>query len=329
MATIVHRRPAPALGPEAPRGPGGSFDSLTWVGYASLVAAFGFLVFGLRPLTEMGDMRMWDLGNVFSIVAASVRNAAVVVLPAALEWGVPGARRVTPWLVRGTVLIALEPLLRAGLRLVQGWYIDLQPADVLYDQDPFGYDTPFGAAIWLVGLAISIVGAAGAWSLSDGLADAGGRVRRRVIVALVTVGTLAVLATYVPYFGYLEPGATIDFGSIVLWMSLVGLGIDLVDNAIWLMVAARLIAGFVAHARPRAAWGLGALAASGMFLIRLLGPVLTLWFPTGGYGYAFTAVSVLSWVLLVVAFLAGLGRGRVRRRPRPRRMRLFVLHPTS
>ncbi len=329
MATIVHRRPAPRRAPEAPRGPGGSFDSLTWVGYASLVAAFGFLVFGLRPLADMGDPRTWDLSNVFGLVVSSVRNAAVVALPAALEWGVPGARRVTPWLLRGTVLIALEPLLRAGLRLVQGWWFDFQAANDLLTDDPLGYDTPFGVAIWLVGLAISIVGMAGAWSLSDGLADGGGRLRRRLIVVLVTVGTLAVLATYVPYLGYLEPGATIDVGSIVMWMSLVGLALDLVDNAIWLMVAARLIAGFVAQVRPRAAWGLGALAASGMFVIRLLGPVLTLWSPEGGYGYAFAAVSVLSWVLLVVAFLAGLGRGRIRRRPVPRRVRLFILNPTS
>ncbi len=323
LATIVHRRPAAPFGPEAPRGPGGSFDSLTWVGYASLVAAFGFLVFGLRPIAELGDPRMWDLGNVFFIVVGSLRNAAVVALPAALEWGVPGARRLTPWLMRGTVLIALEPLLRTGLRSVQGWYLESQSGE-----DLFGYDTPFGVALGLMALAISIVGMAGAWSLSDGLADAGGRLRRRLVVALVAVGTVAVLATYLPLFGYLEPGATIDFGSVLLWINLGALVIDLIDNAIWLMVAARLVAGFVAHVRPRVAWGLGAIAGCGMFVIRLLGPVLTLWVPTGGYGYVLSLVGVASWVLLVVAFLAGLGRGRARRRVRPARLQLFVLNPS-
>ena len=48
---------------------------------------------------------------------AALRPAAVVAMPAALELGVPGARRRTPWLMRGLVLLALEELARPAIRV--------------------------------------------------------------------------------------------------------------------------------------------------------------------------------------------------------------------
>ena len=327
MATIVSRRPARALRPEAPRGPGGSFDSLTWVGYASLVAAFGFLVFGLRPLTEMGDPRMWSWEEVPYTVMNPLRSAAVLLLPAALEFGVPGARRAVPWLMRGAVLLALEELLRPLVRAGQSALIDRQMFD-------WGAETPYADPAWialvLASFAVSIVGIAGVWALSDGLADAGGRPRRGLLVLLVAAGTALALVTYAPLqvFDTLQ-GMDASI-AVALVSSLVGSVLSVVDNALWLVVGARLIAGVAARRRPRTAWVIGALAGATLIAVRIASPLLFGWIqPDRTVGYVFLFSGTASWVLLAIALAAGLGRGRARRRPRPRRMALFVLNPTS
>ena len=326
LATIVHRRPAAALGPEAPRGPGGSFDSLTWVGYASLVAAFGFLVFGLRPLTEMGDPRMWNWGEVPYTIMNPVRSAAVLLLPAALEFGVPGARRAVPWLMRGTVLLALEELLRPLIRAAQSALIEGQMFDFGVEMN---YADPAWLALTLVSLAVTIIGIAGAWSVSDGLADAGGRPRRAILVLLAAGGT-ALSLVYVPVLA-IDPSEPVDASIVVaVATNLLSFALGLLDNVLWLIIGARLVAGLVPRRLvPRTAWAIGAMAGAALIAVRLTSPLIFVWIqPDRIVGYVFLYSGTLAWVLLAVAFAAGLGRGRVRRRPRPRRLRLFVLNPT-
>jgi hypothetical protein len=315
------------LGPEAPRGPGGSFDSLTWVGYASLVAAFGFLVFGLRPLTEMGDPRLWNWEQVPALVVDALRDVAVLVLPAALEFGVPGARRVTPWLMRGTVLLALEVLLRPLVRAGRSAVLEGQ---MMSESMSISYADPAWIALTLCSIALTIVGIAGAWSLSDGLADAGGRPARRLLVALVVAGTLLGGVIYVPMLG-IDTAQEVGASEIVLLVSnLTSSLLGFLDNMLWLVIGARLIAGLVARRWPRTAWVFGALAGDTVIALRLGSPLLFgLMTLDPWVGYTFLFSGTAGWVLLAIALALGLGRGRSRRRGRPRRLRRFVLSPTS
>lgn len=323
MATIVHRRMAPRRDPEPPRGPGARLDALTWIGWASAVAAFGFLVFGLRPLAEMGDVRSWNFGQAWDLVRGALRDASIAFLPAALELGVPGARSRTPWLMRGTVLLAVEQVARPALDWARNQYVELVPEAMTA-----GYDTPVGLALLLVTLGVTILGIAGAWALADGLADAGARPRRAIVVAVVGLGTGLALAAYLP--PYIGESSPIDVGTVVGWVNVVGLGAAFLDIAVWLMAGTRLLSGAFLRLLPRTAWILAFLAGLSLVAVQLSFPVFSAWLPVPvEVLVAFGLVSAMGWVALALAFLAGLGRGRTRRDGPPRRMRLYVLNPTS
>jgi hypothetical protein len=325
MATIVHRRIARDLGPAPARGPGARLDALTWIGWASAVAAFGVLVFGLRPLMDLGNFRFWDWNQVGDTVLATLRDAAIVALPAALEWGVPGARHRTRWLMRGTVLLALEQMARPVLDLARDQYVTLVP-----DAASAGFDTPAGLALVLVSMAVSVIGIAGAWALSDGLADAGARPRRIVVAGVVAAGVALSLFVYLPLYGFFTEGAVFETDKLLWWLNLGGLALGFLDLALWLMVAVRLLAGWPFHLRPRRAWALAAVAGACVLAYRLLAPVLVLSaLNVPELAWGLRIVSSGSWILLVLALAAGLGRGRERREGPPRRVRLFVLSPSD
>lgn len=325
MATIVNRRPAPATRPAPARGPGASLDALTWVGWASGLAAFGFLVFGLRPLTELGDPRFWDWSQVGFTVLESVRNATVVALPAALEWGVPGARRRTPWLMRGVVLLAVEQLARPVLEVAREQYFERVP-----EAADLSFDTPVGLALVLVSLGASVLGIAGAWALSDGLSDAGARPRRAIVAGVVAAGTALALYVYLPLYGFFTEGVVQEVDRLLWWLNLGGLLLGFLDIALWLMIGVRLLAGLPFGLRPRRAWMLAAAAGACVIGLRLLASLLPLVnMAASELSWGLRIVTDASWVLLLLAFAAGLGRGRERREERPRRMRLFVLNPTD
>lgn len=327
MATIVHRRVAQDHGPAPLRGPGASLDALTWVGWTSAVLAFGFLVFGLRPITELGGPQTWDWNQVADTALRTVRSAAVVALPAALEWGVPGARRATPWLMRGAFLLALEEALRPVLRVAQDQYFERLPEAM-----DMGFDTPAGLALVLVSLAVTLLGLAGAWALSDGLADAGARLRRAIRVGVVAAGTALSIAAYLPAYGFFGQGAVFETDKVLWWLNLGGLALGFVDIAVWLLVGVRLVGGLLARPRlhPRRAWILGAVAGACVLGYRFLAPLLFLVVPGAvELGWGLRVLSDATWILLLLALATGLGRGRERREGRPRRVRLFVLNPTD
>ncbi len=327
MATIIHRRPAPARGAEPARGPGASLDALTPLGYASAVAAFGFLVFGLRPLADLGGTQLWNWGGVAEIVFNTLRNAAIVGLPAALEWGVPGARRVTPWLMRGTVLLALEqlaqPLLSAAQEFVS---TQLEP-----NSQPFAYDTPLSLALGILRLSLNLLAIGGAWALADGLFDAGSRPRRGIVGGVVIAGMAVSAYAYLPLYG-LWPGAQTPWpiDTPVFWMNLVGIAMGFLEIALWYVVGTRLVAGLAFRLRPRLGWGLGAVAGAASLAVRFAVPLMTLGQvqdPLAGQAVYVLATGL--WIVLWVAFAAGLGRAREHHAGRVRLTRLYVRNPVS
>jgi hypothetical protein len=325
LATIVHRRVVPASGPAPARGPGARFDSLTWIGYASAVAAFGWLVFTLRPLLDAGDMRLWDWGQVARLVFTALRNAAVVGLPFALELGVPGARTRTPWLMRGSVLLAIEQLSHPLVSAAQDYLSSvLEPTST-------PYDTPLGLALGLARLALNLLAIGGAWALADGLFDAGSRPRRNLVAAVVVAGMALSAVAYLPLYGFWPgAGATFDLGTPLFWMNLAGIVMGFIEIAIWFAVGVRLVAGVPFRLHPRLGWVLGAIAGASSLAIRFGGPLLVLGrIQDEGVATAAFIIGTGMWMVLFLAFAAGLGRGRERRDGRPRRLRLFVLNPTD
>jgi hypothetical protein len=325
LATIVHRRLAPARGPAASRGPGAHLDSITWVGWLFALGAFAWLVYALRPLLQLGDIATWDWPTVGELVLRSARDAAIVAMPFALELGVPGARRRTPWLMRGLVLLALDQLSKPVLGYAREFaFTELDPGG-----NPFLYDTPLALALGLFTLATNLLTIGGAWALSDGLADAGSRPRPRLLAAVVILGTAISVVSYLPVSGFFGEGA-VPGDQPVFWFNLAGLLMGLVEIALWFAVGTRLATGPTFRLRPRRAWLLGATSGAVILVARFAYPLLLMTrIQNFELALALAVGTSVGWILLFLAFAAGLGRGRERREERPRRLRLYVLNPTD
>lgn len=320
MARIVHRRLAPrsALPSTAPRGPGAQLDSISWVGWLFGLAALATFAYALRPVLSLGDSRLWDWGQVAELALGGLRDAAIVGLPFALELGVPGARRLTPWLLRATVLLALDQLARPAIVAAE----DMAFTTIFSDPSE-GDPMALWQAFTLVGLVASLLGIGGVWALAVGLADAGAWLGRGKTTALLAAGT-AVSLMFIPLTG-LVGEATVP--SIAL--ALAGFLLGMVETTLWFLAGPRLIAGFALQLRPRRAWGLAAIAGCATLAVRLLTPVLVLTAFSPPISVAIRILAEGGWIALSLAFALGLGRGRERRRPRPVRMRLFVRNPTG
>ena len=326
LATIVNRRLAPAPGPAPARGPGAALSSLTLLGWVSAIAAVGYLAISLRPILDLGGPSVWDWGEVGNRVLAALRPAAVVGMPAALELGVPGARRRTPWLMRGLVLLALEELARPAIRVAEQYvYEQIGPESM-----ELAFGSPLGLALAMVSIGATLLAVGGAWALSDGLADAGARPRRVFLAVVVGIGLVLSLFAYLPAYGYFVEGATFDLALPRTWFNAVGVVLGFVEIWLWLVIGTRLVAGSAARLRPRRAWILGAIAGVTILVVRLGYPLLFIAQPDiPGLAFAAGVVASVPWLVLFLAFAAGLGRGRERRDERPRRLRLYVLNPTD
>jgi hypothetical protein len=325
LAAIINRRLAPALGPGPPRGPGARLDSITWVGWLFALGGFAWLVYSLQPLLQLGGIATWDWAVVGDLVLRSLRDAAIAAMPFALELGVPGARRRTPWLMRGLVLLALDQLSKPVLGYAREFaFTELDPGG-----NPFLYDTPLALSLGLLTLATNLLTIGGAWGLSDGLADAGSRPRPRLVTSVVILGTAISLIAYLPVSGFLGEGA-VPGDQPVFWFNLAGLLMGLVEIALWFAVGTRLAAGPTFRLRPRRAWFLGAAAGAMILLARFAYPLLFVTrMQSPEPALALGVGTAVGWIVLFVAFAAGLGRGRERRELRPRRLRLYVLNPAD
>jgi hypothetical protein len=320
VATIVHRRPMRVPAREL-RGPGASLSALSWVGWVSVVAAAAWFVLSMRPLLDTGDAQTWSWGGVARLAWSGLSDAVVIGLPAALEWGVPDARRRTPLLLRATVLLALQVVGGGALILARTWLAEA--TDLGLD-----FGSPVGLSLTMLQLGTVVIGIGGVWALSDGLIDAGARIGRRLLVAATVTGVI--LGTWlVPFLLPLnELGAAV--GQPLFWLNLASLFLYTVDTVLWCIVAVRLIVGFRVGQRPRRAWAIGMFAGVVSIAARLGSMLLVL----GGLQDVWASVVAAllygaPWILLLLALLAGLGRGRERRDAPPSRMHLFILNPTA
>ena len=341
MATIVHRRvirravPTPAEPVEAafdePRAPDARLDDalellrarLTWVGWLSAVGAVAYLLVQLRFLLDDGVFSEARLTiSVFTIVRA-VGLAATIALPAALELGGAGARRAVPWLMRGAILIALSEVARLVARELR--------ARAFEGLDPFDFTNPVSFAFAILGLAPTLVLIAGAWSMSDGLADAGARPSRRALWVVVAAALGLTIAVYVT-----ASLVVVDFSSMLATVNNLSLLVSLVLIAFSTVLAVRLVAG-AAELLPRRAWLVAGTAGASQLVAAFgLNIVFMASMATQGplgaalIGNVLSAADNASWVLLAAAFAMGLGR-RAGDQPEPARRLVarWVRYPAS
>ncbi len=297
------------------------------VGWLFMVLGVGWFVWNMRFLLDLGGPVQWSWPAVLQAILGAARGAAVIAMPAALEIGVPGARKRTRWLYRGLVLLSLEQLARPVLSQLQQLAFDSLGAESMQPS----LDRPISLALVMASLSVSLLALAGTWSLADGLADAGARPRRWILGGVLAAAMAVTLAAYLPGFGFFVEGSVFDFSSLALWTNLLGLVIGLVEIALWVVVGVRLVAGALGRRlRPREAWLYGGLAGVLLLAVRVGFPlILMARFEGDGLTLALNAIAAGPWIFLFIAFTAGLGRGRERRAEPLRRVRLFVLNPTG
>lgn len=320
MATIVHRRPAVRRAPAPAKGPGGSLRGLSRAGWLFGVAGIAWFAWNVRTLVGLGDPQQLTVATVAQVILDALRGACLVALVAALEIGVPRARRVAPWLWRGALLLGAEQLGRGLLGAARGWAVEnnLISGAVTFDE-------PLGLAFILLTFAAAIVGIAGAWALSDGLADAGARAPRPLLLLAAAIGVVITAWS----FGLLSGAVPFDFGTLASWLNVVAFLLTFLDIALWMVIAVRLVTGALRRRPPREAWLYGALAGGLFLVIRVVFPVLSIVGVAQELAVVLNALAAAPWIFLFLALSGGVGRGREARDGRATPMRLFVLHPAD
>jgi hypothetical protein len=314
VTTIVHRRYLP---PREAEGPGSRLAALSLVGWASLGFALAFLVLAWRFVLDIGPPRSVDVQSLLANLVQGTLAPALVALPAALEWGVPGARRRVPRLWRGAVLLALAAALRVGL----GWVQD----ELGRRGEDLGMsllEDPAYSVFALAGLALVALRLAGWWGIARGLADAGARVSPVGVAAALVVGALPALVSLAQAIAWavsspMRDSVGASSMATIGPIQVVGVLVAAAVDAFTVLAAARLVAGARSGLAPRVAWVLGALAG-----VLLIAEQVVYLATTLGLLPGVAAMVVASWtvayappVLLLAAFALGLGRGRWRQAP--------------
>jgi hypothetical protein len=291
--------------PADPRAPDARLDNLSAVGWASIVFAVATLIVALLPLASAGALSDANRISSLVLVLRSVAASAAIGLPAALEFGLAGARGRVPWLYRGVVLLALAQVLLFALSEVS--------KRVLTDADVSDPSSPIVLAFSVGSLAAAILQVAGAWSTADGLADLGARPRRAFVVGLPLIAAAATLAGYLGIvIPYLE--AAIEAGNVqATIVPLLRLAVAILLSAVIVALGVRLVDGGIRRLRPRRAWLTGWIAGAclvgSVFATALLiDPLQSLILPIAILSLL---LEMLGWVLLVSALAAGLGVGAV------------------
>ncbi len=336
MRTLVHRRQARQAAPEA-LGPGSTLGPLlarltaplTWVGWLSLGGAAFMLslwvwggVIGGVPSEPGLDLNLAGLA-----VLGQLASLATILLPAALEFGYPRVARRNPWLLRGTLLIALALLARPLIAFVQDWAMNalVQTGDgVQFDQSDIAF-----AVVQALALSASLVQALGGLAFLRGLLLAGARPRDPVLVAFALAGVGVWVAALLPSFGQLWASDR----ALVSTTNVLGILVGLCHAAITGGVVAALLAGAFRRLQPHLGWALGVATAIAMGVATIAAPALVLlgpWTrPDGSQDYwlptVLAVLNIVSSLLLLAACLAGIGRGTKERRVEWPRRRTYVV----
>ncbi|MEW6225369.1 MAG: hypothetical protein AB1627_12155 [Chloroflexota bacterium] len=273
------------------------------VGWAFALLAMGQFVIRVQPLLAPGALDAPRWGDDARLLVDAVGEAAIIGLPAALALGFPAAPSRNRWLVRGVVLLALAPLASMAVSWFRERIIEIADPSALFAFDP---STPLGLGLAVLSLSTMLITIAGAWSLSDGLDEAGATLTRGVLVLAGSAGVAVVLAAY---GGYVV-GIELELATFAL--SVVGLVLSAIVLALWFVIAARLAVGWVDGLAPRVAWVVGTVA--GVLLVGrfVASAVIGL---TGGFEgddgrlVVLSLISPTAWILLFAAFALGLGRG--------------------
>lgn len=296
VARVIHRRKAVQK-----RRP--SLPLFAWV--FGLVGV-GWLAMKLWPLTAWGALDQPNWGADADLLTGALAEAARAALPFAVLLGAWRARvGANGSLVRGSVLTSIAALAHPALSVATNWAFEQSGGD------GFETDSPLVVAITLLRIAITLASIGGAWSIADGLADAGARSPRwlGVVMAAVAVGLMGV--AYLP--SLLAPGVDLLGG----WgLGLVQLTAAIAQVAAWFVVAGRLAWGLRLRLPPRGAWALGAMGIWVLVLLQAALAVSASFVQTAGValGVAMSVGTAVTWVGLFAAFGLGLGRHR-RRRP--------------
>jgi hypothetical protein len=327
MTALVHRRRLRPVAPE-PKGPGGTIGPifvrytwpLTWVGWLSILAAGAFL---LWQLPQQLGYRFSDESDTFDVtrwlgLLPTFGDAALILLPAALELGYPNVARRNRWLRAGTALIALQQVGSAATGPLFGWLVDAGIAiDPSADGDPtVGLQVMFLA----VGVGLGVVAVAGWLAFARGLWRAGARPTPRVLMAVVA----AIAVPQVVELAIVAVPAAWASLSVIFGVRLL---LGVVEIAASAAVATAFLWGAKERRAPRRAWRIGAIAAV-MFAISYAFGLVVVWAQRSEFApLAFTSLLGLgaTWpLLLMVSCLAGLGRGTEARPSRSRRRRFVV-----
>jgi hypothetical protein len=313
-----------------PKGPGGTIGPilarftapLTWIGWLSLPATVLFLVWQVPP--GLSDSGAPD-GIQWLWLMTTLGNAALILLPAAIELGYPNVARRNPWLRRGAVLIALQQVGYAAIGALFSWAFSAGlGVNTSVDTDP---TFVLQAAYLVAAFALGVVAIAGWLAFGDGLWRAGARPAPRVLLSIV--GALVVIQAIVLGIeaGPQDWASTSGLSAAVVGVRLL-LGVGQV--AATATVAILLLWGTRAGLAPRRAWRIGAVAAVVLAAAYAIGFVAP-WVQSSDLAQLMLTVYVglgAAWPLLVVvACLAGLGRGtETRRATRSRGRSFFLVH---
>ena len=330
MRRLVHRRRIRPSDDE-PRGPGGTIGPilapLSWLGWLSIVATVGHVWIEMAERQVVsGDVINWV--EVFDVLALG----CVVLAPAALELGYPGVRRRNRALLAGLVLLAFVEVSRPLGSWLYHWGTDVvAQSQGMTSGDPseFDPDAALTFAYGLMGAARQVIGLAGWLSLVSGLAAAGARPRRALLVA-----TTIVLVAPTALSGIAELWATatapdLALTTLPLPILVVGSVVGVGAGAARAAVLVALLVGVNLGLRPRLAWRLGGAAAAALVAVLAIDLAFSLvvW-QVAEQASDFTlplltATTVLDIgyrVLLLAACFAGLGRGTEERHVPPWRV---------
>ncbi len=244
-----------------------------------------------------------DLGSAVSYGLSWVSSIVPPILGLALFWRHPDARRTTPLLVFGLLLLSLGELLDAFSEPIGTFLRTIAPPN---DADLVtGIQSPaeFAFRVFTSLLAVFALLYIGA-----GLSLARTRERRSAERPLaVWLAALAIVSTVLSIT--VLPGLLVDVTPMFVAQVVIGAIISGLVTFGWAYIATVTLGGWMAGEPPRRAWAVAAFGTSVLLAVRLLFPVLNLvlFDPQAvPVFWILASASYVGWFMLAAAFLLGL-----------------------